>query len=109
IVPVGELARNDTPLVTVVEQGAPNGPIKDILPFSSMFAVANSALINMLMASRLLYGMGKQGVIPRSLARVSKRRTPWVSIAFTTALSLALIAYVSNASKEAVEVLGGTT
>ncbi|GAA3548623.1 amino acid permease [Aeromicrobium flavum] len=109
IVPVGELAGNDTPLVTVVEQGAPDIPIDTILPFISMFAVANSALINMLMASRLLYGMGKQGVIPHGLAKVSKRQTPWVSIAFTTALSLGLIAYVSNASTEAVAVLGGTT
>ncbi|MBC9224911.1 amino acid permease [Aeromicrobium sp. 636] len=109
LVPVGELAGNDTPLVTVVERGAPGMPIDDILPFISMFAVANSALINMLMASRLLYGMAKQGVIPHSLARVSRRQTPWLAIAFTTVLSLGLIAYVSNASDEAVQVLGGTT
>lgn len=109
IVPVGELAGNDTPLVTVVEQGAPGIPIDKILPFISMFAVANSALINMLMASRLLYGMSKQGVIPHSLAKVSRRQTPWVSILFTTALALGLITYVSNASDEAVALLGGTT
>ncbi len=109
LVPVGELANNDTPLVTVVERGAPDIPIDQILPFISMFAVANSALINMLMASRLLYGMAKQGVIPTSLAKVSRRQTPWVSIAFTTAIALALIAYVSNAKPDAVAVLGGTT
>ena len=33
-----------------------------------MFAVANSALINMMMASRLLYGMAKQQVLPPVLA-----------------------------------------
>lgn len=110
IVPVGELAGNDTPLVTVVERGAPGLPIKDILPFISMFAVANSALINMLMASRLLYGMGKQGVIPHVMAKVGEgRRTPYVSIMFTTAIALALIAYVSFASDNAIAVLGGTT
>lgn len=109
IVPVGDLASNDTPLVTVVERGAPSLPIDEIMPFISMFAVANSALINMLMASRLLYGMAKQGVIPTSLARVSERQTPWVAILFTTALSLGLIVYVSNANPDAVAVLGGTT
>ncbi|WP_286927834.1 MULTISPECIES: APC family permease [Aeromicrobium] len=109
IVPIGELAGNDTPLVTVVEQGAPGVPIDQILPFISMFAVANSALINMLMASRLLYGMAKQGIIPRSLSKISKRQTPWASIALTTGLALGLIAYVSNASTEAVAILGGTT
>jgi APA family basic amino acid/polyamine antiporter len=30
----------------------------------ALFAVANSALINMIMASRLLYGMSIQGIIP---------------------------------------------
>lgn len=109
LVPVGDLAANDTPLVTVVERGAPGIPIDDIMPFISMFAVANSALINMLMASRLLYGMAKQGVIPTTLAKVSSRRTPWVSITFTTGLALALIAYVSHANPDAVAVLGGTT
>jgi amino acid transporter len=110
LVPVGELAASDTPLTLVVERGAPDIPIKDVFPFISMVAVANSALINMMMASRLLYGMGKQGVIPRSLAKVhAKNQTPWMSILFTTALSFGLIAYVSYASADAVAVLGGTT
>jgi amino acid transporter len=43
IVPVGELGSSDTPLVTVVEKAAPGIPIDVLLPFISMFAVANSA------------------------------------------------------------------
>ena len=49
----------------VVAAGAPDLPIDKIFPFIAMFAVANSALINMLMASRLLYGMARQDVLPR--------------------------------------------
>jgi amino acid transporter len=110
LVPVGDLAGSDTPLTLVVERGAPDLPFDRILPFISMFAVANSALINMLMASRLLYGMAKQGVLPRPLAHVhEQRRTPWAAILFTTGLAFALIIYVSYASTDAVEVLGGTT
>ncbi|WP_332644373.1 APC family permease [Aeromicrobium sp.] len=110
LVPVGELAASDTPLVEVVKAGAPDFPMDKILPFISMFAVANSALINMMMASRLLYGMSRQGVLPKSLAKVHKKnRTPWAAILFTTALSFGLIAYVSNASDDAIAVLGGTT
>lgn len=112
LVPVGPLAdpTNAPPLVQVVTAAAPSLPADDILPFISMFAVANSALINMMMASRLLYGMSRQGVIPKSLSKVhAKNRTPWTAILFTTALSLALIAYVANASDNAVKVLGGTT
>jgi len=66
LVPVGVLADSDTPLVTVVETAAPGIPVEQILPFISLFAVANSALINMLMASRLLYGpAGRASAVPR--------------------------------------------
>ncbi|GAB2969867.1 APC family permease [Frigoribacterium salinisoli] len=111
IVPVGELADNETPLVTVVETAAPGFPIGQLLPWISLFAVANSALINMMMASRLLYGMAKQGVLPPVLAKVLPgRRTPWAAIVFTTALALALIAYVTlTPGSPIVAVLGGTT
>ncbi|MET4052620.1 APA family basic amino acid/polyamine antiporter [Frigoribacterium sp. PvP054] len=111
IVPIGELADNETPLVTVVNTAAPDFPIGQLLPFISMFAVANSALINMMMASRLLYGMSKQGVLPGFLGKVHpKRQTPWASIVFTTALSLLLIGYVSlSPESPIVAVLGGTT
>ncbi|GAB7190751.1 APC family permease [Kineococcus sp. NUM-3379] len=111
VVPVGELAGNETPLVTVVQTAAPDFPISDLIPFISMFAVANSALINMMMASRLLYGMSRQHVLPRPLSAVHPtRRTPWVAILFTTALSLGLITYVSlTPDTSVVSVLGGTT
>jgi amino acid transporter len=110
IVPVGVLGESETPLVTVVERAAPGVPIDTLLPFISMFAVANSALINMLMASRLLYGMARQEVLPPFLGKVHRsRRTPWAAIIFTTLLAFGLIAYVSRASTTATETLGGTT
>ncbi len=70
LVPIGTLEASDTPLVEVVKAGAPNLPIEDILPFISMFAVSNTALINMLMASRLIYGMARQHVLPPVLGAV---------------------------------------
>ena len=70
LVPAGELGEGEAPLTKVVAAGAPNLPIGDIFPLIAMFAVANSALINMLMASRLLYGMAKQRVLPPALGRV---------------------------------------
>jgi amino acid transporter len=112
IVPVGELAEAEaTALLRVVETGAPGIPIDDIFPFIAMFAVANTALINMLMASRLLYGMAKEDVLPRPLARVhAERRTPYVSIGFTTLISFGLIIAVTRfVDASAVATLGGTT
>lgn len=99
LVPVGELSQGGTPLLTVVERGAPNLPIDTLYPFIAMFAVANSALINMMMASRLLYGMSKQGVLPKPLGLVHKgRQTPWAAIVFTTALAIGLILLVQSVS-----------
>jgi APA family basic amino acid/polyamine antiporter len=70
-----------------------------------MFAVANSALINMLMASRLVYGMSREHVLPQVLGKVHPtRRSPYVAIAFTTLLAFALITFVGE-----VPALGGTT
>ena len=85
LVPIGELEASDTPLVEVVKAGAPGLPIDKILPFITMFAVSNTALINMLMASRLIYGMARQHVLPPVLGRVHPRtHSPWVAIMFTT-------------------------
>ncbi|MPZ94206.1 MAG: amino acid permease [Propionibacteriales bacterium] len=112
IVPVGELADSSVPpLLRVVEAGAPGLPMDTIYPFITMFAVANSALINMLMASRLLYGMAKEEVLPKQLGLVHPtRRTPWASIIFTTLISFGLIIAVTRfMGDEAISTLGGTT
>ena len=111
LVPIGDLVGSETPLVTAVEAAAPGFPINDLLPFISMFAVANTALINMMMASRLLYGMSRQQVLPPFLAKVApRRRTPWAAILFTSALAAGLIIYVSlDAEGSIVALLGGTT
>ena len=73
VVPVGELATSETPLLDVVAAGAPGLPIDDIFPYLTIFAVANTALINMLMASRLLYGMANQRVLPSVFGKVLRK------------------------------------
>ena len=99
-----ELNEEGSPaLLAVVSVGAPDIPMDRIFPFLTCFAVANTALINMLMASRLLYGLAHQDVLPRTLGRVSpNRRSPYVGVAFSTALALALIVYVANKAESDV-------
>ncbi|WP_348655985.1 APC family permease [uncultured Sulfitobacter sp.] len=98
------LGEGATPLLKVVEAGAPWFPLS-VFGIITMCAVANSALINMLMASRLLYGMAQEKVLPTILGKVlPKRRTPYTAIVFTTGLAIALITFVG-----AVPDLGGTT
>lgn len=58
----------------------------------------------MLMASRLLYGMSNERVIPSVFGRVHEgRRTPWVAIVFTSVLAVILVASAD------ITLLGGTT
>ncbi|MBA8900168.1 MULTISPECIES: APC family permease [unclassified Phyllobacterium] len=104
LVSPAELGEGETPLLKVVQAGAPNFPLW-IFGFITMFAVANSALINMLMASRLVYGMSREHVLPPLLGKVhAGRRTPYIAIGFTTLLAFALITFVGE-----VPALGGTT
>jgi len=114
VLPLGEIQEFEGEtgiLLEVVRQGAPGLPVGAIFPFLTVFAVANTALINMLMASRLVYGMAKQDVLPRSLGKVlAGRRTPWTAIIFTTLLALGLIVFVTlDAESSVVEALAGTT
>jgi amino acid transporter len=104
LVPADALSEGDTPLLQVVEAGAPGFPI-GLFGVITMFAVANSALINMLMASRLVYGLSRERVLPPLLGRVhARRRTPTTAILFTIALAFGLTTFVG-----AVPALGGTT
>ncbi|HWK66449.1 MAG TPA: amino acid permease [Rhizobiaceae bacterium] len=104
LVPAAELAEGETPLLKVVQAGAPNFPVA-IFGFITMFAVANTALINMLMASRLVYGMSREHVLPAVLGKVHpSRRTPYIAIGFTSLLAFALITFVGE-----IPALGGTT
>lgn len=115
VIPEGEIetvvADEGKVLLNVVSTGAPDLPIDKIFPFLTVIAVANTALINMLMASRLLYGLANQDVLPRTLGKVLPgRRTPWVGIVFSTAMALGLIIAVTFlADTSIIEALSGTT
>ncbi|MBA2637020.1 MAG: amino acid permease [Solirubrobacterales bacterium] len=91
VVPTGTLAGSDGPLLEVVQQGPLSIDTK-IFSAIALFALANGALINMIMASRLVYGMARQGIVPRGLGRVHPRtRTPWAAIILVTLIGFALV------------------
>ncbi|WP_418155430.1 APC family permease [Actinoalloteichus caeruleus] len=103
LVPTDVLAGSTGPLLEVVRAGAPAFPL---IVFSAIAicAVTNSALMNMLMASRLLYGMARERIIPGRFGLVHpRRRTPWVAIVVTTAVAVVLVSTVD------IALLGGTT
>ncbi|QDQ11955.1 APC family permease [Streptomyces spectabilis] len=91
------------PLLEVVKAGGVDFPHK-LFALIALFAVTNSALINIMMASRLCYGMANERILPRAMGRVlAGRRTPVVGIAFVSLLAIGLV------STGEIEGLGDTT
>jgi amino acid transporter len=91
-VPPAELAASEAPLALVFERGG--GGDARILGAIAILAVTNGALIQIIMASRVFYGLGSRGDLPRVLARVHPtRRTP----VFATALVGAFVAILAAA------------
>jgi amino acid transporter len=89
VLPSGELARGN--LRDVVARAAPWFPAVGF-SFITIFAVANTALLNGVMGSRLLYGMGRGGLLPAAVGKVHPtRRTPHVAVAVILAMVTALM------------------
>lgn len=82
VVPWRELAATKTPLMEVAHRAAPwFAGIDRIYLGVTIFAIGNTALLNYLMGSRLLYGMSRQGLLPALLGKLHpQRRTPQVAI-----------------------------
>jgi amino acid transporter len=105
VIPTAELAASSAPLVLVGERG-PLGLDPKIFAVITLFALANGALINMIMASRLVYGMSEEGIVPGFFGKVlSGRRTPITAIVFTTVLGLILVSTGDLASLADTTVL----
>ena len=86
-----ELAASKAPLLDVVVAAGADFP-PGVFALIALFAICNTALINLIMASRLLYGMANEKIVPSVFARVHpKRKTPYVAILFSVAIAACLI------------------
>ena len=73
VVPWQELAAAPGPITEVMGRAAPSIP-PIVFTAITLFAVANTALVNYVTASRLIYGMARQGLLPRTLGSVHCRK-----------------------------------
>lgn len=81
-VPVQTLADSAAPLATIVEAA---GYSAGLIAVVSMIAVVNGSLVQLIMASRVIYGMATQGLAARFLGHVSRRtQTPVIATGFVT-------------------------
>ncbi|MEV4329947.1 APC family permease [Streptomyces sp. NPDC049597] len=97
------LEKSSGPLLEVVKAGGVDFPPR-LFALIALFAVTNSALINIMMASRLCYGLANEKVLPRGMGKVlRRRRTPVTGIVFVTLIAIGLV------STGEIEGLGDTT
>ena len=88
-VPPAELARSDAPLALVFQRLTGGSPW--IMSVIAIVATLNGIIVQVIMASRVLYGLGKQGSLPAALMRVNAvTRTPVNATVLTATLILAL-------------------
>ena len=85
--PLDQLSASDAPLRDLLEVEHPLAG--QLIGGISLFAIINGVLIQIIMASRVLYGMADQGSAPSVLANVwSVTRTPWLATLVVVALLL---------------------
>ncbi len=93
VVPWQKLAVSSTPLMDVAHTAAPwfKG-VDSIFIGITIFSIANTALLNYLMGSRLIYGMSTQGLLHKALGVIHPtRHTPHVAIVILFFIVSALI------------------
>ncbi len=67
VVPTEQLANSEGALLEVVRAGPIPIPER-LFSLIALVAVSNTALVALIMASRVLYGMAREGVLPRALS-----------------------------------------
>jgi basic amino acid/polyamine antiporter, APA family len=88
-VPHDKLARSPAPLALVFERLTGASP--HMMGAVALVATLNGIIVQIIMSSRVLYGLAQQGDLPAVFAKVHRvTRTPILSTVFTTALILVL-------------------
>lgn len=103
VVPWADLAASKTPLMDVAKKAAPwFKDIDRVYLAITIFAVGNTALLNYIMGSRLLYGMSRQSLLPAVMGRIHpQRRTPHIAILVLWAIVSLLV--LSGSVKQLAE------
>ncbi len=107
VVPPAELAAAPSPLTEVMKRSAPGFP-PWLMTGIALFSVANTALVNYITASRLIYGMSNQQLLPAHLGRVHpERRTPHYAILalLVVLVPLALVGSITDLAAATVLLL----
>ncbi len=110
-VPMEKLAESKAPLALVYQHATGGSPV--VISSIGLLAVVNGALVQIIMAARIFYGMSVNGWLPRVLGTVNPRtRTPVTAtmvvivIVVTLALWFPLVGLASTTSFLVLTVFG---
>lgn len=90
VIPASVLANSTQPLVEVVRVALPWFPVK-VFSVISLFALFNTALLNFITGSRLIYGMSRQQLLPAVFSKITAGGSPYVAIFAIVGLFTALV------------------
>ena len=84
---IQELADHKAPFALIIQKNS-NIPV-EIISFISLIAILNGALVQVVMGSRVLFGMSEKGIAPKFFGIIySKTRTPVIATVFFAAILL---------------------
>jgi len=87
--PIKELAQSTAPLALIVQKQG--GVSSQFMGVVSLIAVLNGALVQIIMASRVVYGLGKQKGVPKIFSKIHpERQTPIFATILITLTTLVL-------------------
>lgn len=96
VVPLDVLGGSEAALLEVIRAGilpAPVGIMIILFAIIAMVAITNTTLVAVVTQSRILYGMAREGVVPKIFGRLHEtRRSPWVGLIFSGLVVAVLVA-----------------
>lgn len=87
-IPSSVFASSNAPLVSIVEY---KGYDPTIMALIGMIAIINGALVQLIMASRVLYGMAKQNIFISAFKKVNKKTHTPILATITVAIFIAIL------------------
>jgi len=92
-VPMQTLTTSTAPLALIFKNSG--GAVADLFIAIAVVATLNGVLIQMIMASRILYGLASQGNLPQVIAAIHPvTRTPYIATSLVVAIILALAIFL---------------
>ncbi|BCN93652.1 amino acid transporter [Thiomicrorhabdus immobilis] len=95
-IPPQELAKSDAPLATLFSFHTGQSP--HVISLIGMFAIINGALIQIIMASRVLYGLSCRHQLPALLSYVQPQTKTPIVATFLVGLNVTILALIGNLS-----------